>query len=72
MCFQGVSSRKLKAVTEELCGHAFSASAIGAVNKTLDATLERFANKRGGMDYNRNPLIFMVGGTGFEPVTSTV
>ena len=25
-----------------------------------------------GHGINRNPLIFMVGGTGFEPVTSTV
>jgi hypothetical protein len=25
-----------------------------------------------GYGYNRNPLNFLVGGTGFEPVTSTV
>ena len=30
---QGVSTRKVKAITEELCGHAFSASAISAINK---------------------------------------
>ncbi len=34
---QGVSTRKVKAVTEELCGHSFSASAISAVVKKLDA-----------------------------------
>src|SRR3984957_5018879 len=34
---QGVSTRKVKAITEELCGHAFSASAISAINKRLAA-----------------------------------
>jgi len=28
--------------------------------------------KKKGLRKNRNPLIFMVGGTGIEPVTSTV
>ena len=28
---QGVSTRKVKAITEELCGHAFSASAVSAI-----------------------------------------
>jgi hypothetical protein len=41
----GVSARKVKAITEELCGHAFSASAISAVNKTLAESLERFAKR---------------------------
>ncbi len=45
MYIQGVSTRKVKAITEELCGHAFSASAISAVNKTLDGSLERFAQR---------------------------
>lgn len=45
MYVQGVSTRKVKAITEELCGHSFSASAISAVNKTLDETLERFATR---------------------------
>jgi putative transposase len=45
MYIQGVSTRKLKAITEELCGHAFSASAISAVNKILDESLERFAKR---------------------------
>jgi putative transposase len=35
----------VKAITEELCGHAFSASAIRAVNKTLDESLKRFAKR---------------------------
>src|SRR6202166_5301309 len=37
MYIQGVSTRKVKAITEELVGHAFSASAISAINKCLDA-----------------------------------
>jgi putative transposase len=45
MYIQGVSTRKVKAITEELCGHAFSASGISAVNKTLDESLERFAKR---------------------------
>ena len=32
MYVQGVSTRKVKAVTEELCGHSFSASSISAMN----------------------------------------
>ena len=46
MYVQGVSTRKVKAITEELCGHAFSASAISAINKTLDAELAAFAGRR--------------------------
>jgi len=45
MYVQGVSTRKVKAITEELCGHAFSASAISAVNKTLDAELAAFMGR---------------------------
>ena len=45
MYVQGVSTRKVKAITEELCGHTFSASAISAINKTLDATLLEFARR---------------------------
>lgn len=45
MYVQGVSTRKVKAVTEELCGHAFSASTISQINKGLDAALERSARR---------------------------
>src|SRR5512143_3459975 len=31
MYVQGMSTRKVKAITEELCGHAFSASSISAI-----------------------------------------
>lgn len=46
MYIQGVSTRKVKAITEELCGHAFSASTISRINKSLDGTLKRFAERR--------------------------
>jgi putative transposase len=45
MYVQGVSTRKVKAITEELCGHAFSASAISAINKRLDESLKVFAER---------------------------
>ncbi len=32
MYIQGVSRRKVRAVTEELCGHGFSASAVASVS----------------------------------------
>jgi putative transposase len=46
MYVQGVSTRKVKAVTEALCGHSFSASSISTVNKKLDAALRVFAERR--------------------------
>jgi putative transposase len=35
----------VKAITEELCGHAFSASSISAINKRLDESLRAFAER---------------------------
>jgi putative transposase len=46
MYVQGVSTRRVKAVTEELCGHEFSASAVSAINQKLDAELTRFMTRR--------------------------
>jgi transposase-like protein len=46
MYVQGVSTRKVKAITEELCGHSFSASAISSINKRLDESLGQFASRR--------------------------
>ena len=46
MYVQGVSTRKVKAITEELCGHRFSASAISEINKKLDGELAAFAGRR--------------------------
>ncbi|ASP89624.1 IS256 family transposase (plasmid) [Sinorhizobium meliloti] len=40
MYVQGVSTRKVKAITEELCGHAFSASSISAINKRQILSVE--------------------------------
>src|SRR5918994_1151603 len=46
MYVQGVSTRKVKAITEELCGHSFSAAAISAINVRLDGGLAEFARRR--------------------------
>src|SRR5215472_17155363 len=46
MYVQGVSTRKVKAITEELCGHEFSASAVSQINKALDASLKAFCERR--------------------------
>lgn len=45
MYIQGVSTRKVKAITEELCGHAFSASTVSAINKKLDRELAVFSER---------------------------
>ena len=45
MYIQGVSTRKVKTITEELCGHEFSASAISTINKRLDEELQRFMHR---------------------------
>ena len=46
MYVQGVTTRRVMAVTEELYGHSFSASAISAIDKKLDGELARFARRR--------------------------
>lgn len=46
MYVQGVSTRKVKAVTEELCGHEFSSSTISRMNQSLDKELDKFAKRR--------------------------
>jgi putative transposase len=51
MYVQGVSTRKVKAVSEVLCGHSFSASSISQINKNLDASLKAFAERRLGEAY---------------------
>ena len=51
MYVQGVSTRKVKAVTEELCGHEFSASTVSEINKRLDSKLATFANRKLEEDY---------------------
>ena len=51
MYLQGVSTRKVKAISEELCGQEFSASTISALNKKLDGELQRFARRRLEAEY---------------------
>ena len=51
MYVQGVSTRKVKAISEELCGHRFSASAISGFNKKLDEELGRFARRELECEY---------------------
>ena len=46
MYLQGVSTRKVKAVTEELCGHEFSSATISRMVQTLDEELQKFAHRR--------------------------
>lgn len=45
MYVQGVSTRKVKEITEELCGHEFSAATISRMTAQLDEELERFAKR---------------------------
>src|SRR3954449_6274583 len=46
MYLQGVSTRKVKTITEELCGHEFSSATISRIVQKLDQELERFARRR--------------------------
>jgi transposase-like protein len=46
MYVQGVSTRKVAAITEELCGHEFSASSISAITQKLDEQLAQFSRRR--------------------------
>jgi transposase-like protein len=51
MYLQGVSTRKVKAVTEELCGHEFSSATVSRIVSGLDEELEKFARRRLEEDY---------------------
>ncbi|RWK72918.1 MAG: IS256 family transposase, partial [Mesorhizobium sp.] len=46
MYVQGVSTRKVKAITEELCGHSFSASTVSQATARLDEALKAFFEQR--------------------------
>jgi putative transposase len=46
MYVQGVSTRKVKAITEELCGHSFSATTISEATARLDEKLKAFFERR--------------------------
>ena len=43
MYVQGVSTRKVKEITEELCGHEFSSATVSRINQSLDEELAKFA-----------------------------
>jgi len=45
MYVQGVSTRKVAAITEELCGHEFSASSISTITQKLDEQLAQFSRR---------------------------
>jgi len=45
MYIQGVSTRKVKAVTEELCGHGFSSSSVSRMCASMDESLKQFADR---------------------------
>lgn len=51
MYLQGVSTRKVKAITEELCGHEFSSASVSRIVAALDEELERFSRRRLEEDY---------------------
>ena len=63
MYIQGVSTRKVKAITEELCGHRVSASTISRINKRLDKTLTAFAERR--LD---EPMLYLILDARYEKV----
>jgi transposase-like protein len=46
MYVQGVSTRKVKEITEQLCGHEFSASTVSRINQGLDEDLSKFADRK--------------------------
>jgi putative transposase len=50
MYVQGVSTRKVKNITEELCGHEFSSSSVSRIVKTLD---EEWRSSPGGGSKSR-------------------
>ena len=51
MYVQGVSTRNVKAIAEELCGHSFSASTVSELNAKMDEQLAKFANRKLEQDY---------------------
>src|SRR5437763_16548774 len=46
MYLQGVSTRKVKTMTEELCGHEFSSATNSRMVQTLDEELQKFASRK--------------------------
>ena len=46
MYLQGVSTRKVTKITEELCGVSFSKSTVSALTVELDARVNAFKNRK--------------------------
>jgi putative transposase len=57
MYVKGVSTRKVKEVTEELCGTTFSKSLISSLAGSLDAELQAWRNRR--LEANSYPYLFV-------------
>ena len=63
MVINGVSTRKVSAVVEELCGKSFSKSTVSQLCKKLDAEIEAFRNRP---LYNLEVPFLMVDATYFK------
>ena len=46
MYVQGVSTQKVEAINEEICGHEFSTSTISRLNQNLDEEWDKFGRRR--------------------------
>src|SRR5215210_2729309 len=57
MYVEGVSTRKVKEITEELCGTSFSKSLVSSLAGSLDAELEDWRNRR--LEADAYPYVFV-------------
>jgi transposase-like protein len=57
MYIEGVSTRKVKDITEELCGTSFSKSLVSSLAKELDSELERWRNRP--LEQKAYPYLFV-------------
>jgi len=57
MYVEGVSTRKVKEITEELCGTSFSKSLVSSLAGRLDAELEAWRNRR--LEADAYPYLFV-------------
>ena len=57
MYVEGVSTRKVKEVTEELCGISFSKSLVSSLSGSLDAELDGWRNRR--LEARAYPYLFV-------------
>jgi putative transposase len=57
MYIEGVSTRKVKEITEELCGISFSKSLVSSLASSLDSELEAWRNRR--LEAEAYPYLFV-------------